>query len=80
MSPLILPAAPALLSRKAWTAFLVCLLLVGVLAPVLNLVVPAGSALQRSLADQVLAPSTASVMPKVVTAKNTRPAPETASQ
>ena len=43
-----LPAAPALLSRKAWTAFLVCLLAVGVLAPVLNLLVPAGSALHLS--------------------------------
>ena len=43
-----LPAAPALLTRKAWTAFLVCLLAVGVLAPVLNLLVPAGSALHLS--------------------------------
>ena len=41
MNKLILPAAPALLSRKAWTAFLICLLAVGVLAPVLNLLVPA---------------------------------------
>jgi urea transport system permease protein len=43
-----LPTAPALLTRKAWTAFLVCLLAVGVLAPVLNLLVPAGSALHLS--------------------------------
>jgi len=48
MSPLIFPAAPALLTRKAWTAFLVCLLVVGVLAPVLNLWVPAGNALHMS--------------------------------
>ena len=43
-----LPAAPAFLTRKSWTAFLVCLLAVGVLAPVLNLWVPAGSALHLS--------------------------------
>ena len=43
-----LPAAPALLSGKAWTAFLVCLLAVGVLAPVLNLLVPAQSAFHLS--------------------------------
>ena len=43
-----LPAAPALLTRKAWTAFLVCLLAVGVLAPVLNLLVLDGSALHLS--------------------------------
>ena len=48
MSPETLPAAPALLTRKAWTAFLLCLLAVGVLAPVLNLWVPAGSALHLS--------------------------------
>ena len=49
MSPkLSLPARPGLLTRQAWTAFLLCLLAVGVLAPVLNLWVPAGSALHLS--------------------------------
>jgi len=40
--------AGSLLTRQAWTAFLVCLLAVGVLAPMLNLLVPAGSALHMS--------------------------------
>ncbi len=43
-----LPTTPALLSRKAWSAFVLCLLAVGALAPVLNLLVPAGSAFHLS--------------------------------
>ena len=43
-----LPTTPALLSRKAWSAFVLCLLAVGALAPILNLLVPAGSAFHLS--------------------------------
>ncbi|MDF1484704.1 urea ABC transporter permease subunit UrtC [Ramlibacter sp. H39-3-26] len=43
-----LPAPAPLLSRPGWAGFLVALIAVGALAPVLNLVVPAGSALHLS--------------------------------
>jgi len=43
-----LPTTPALLSRKAWSAFVLCLLAVGALAPVLNLLVPTDSAFHLS--------------------------------
>ena len=46
--PVTLPAPRPLLTRTGWTAFLVALLVVGALAPVLNLVVPAGSAFHMS--------------------------------
>ena len=48
LTSISLPPPKGLLTRKAWTAFLACLLTVGVLAPVLNLLVPAGSALHLS--------------------------------
>jgi urea transport system permease protein len=43
-----LPQAPALLSPRGWTAFLACTLAVAVGVPVLNLLVPEGSALHLS--------------------------------
>ena len=43
-----LPTTSALLSRKAWSAFVLCLLAVGALAPVLNLLVPTDSAFHLS--------------------------------
>ena len=39
----VLPSRPALLGRRAWTAFLVALIAVAALAPVLNLLVPKDS-------------------------------------
>jgi urea transport system permease protein len=44
----LLPAAPALLSRAGWSAFVVALLVVCAVAPLLNLIVPAGSPLHLS--------------------------------
>jgi len=44
----VLPPKPALLSRRGWAAFGAALLVLCVLAPVLNLVVPADSALHLS--------------------------------
>ncbi len=44
----VLPARAPLLSRAGWSAFLVALLAVCALAPVLNLLVPAGSAFHLS--------------------------------
>ncbi|MBC7648920.1 MAG: urea ABC transporter permease subunit UrtC [Vitreoscilla sp.] len=46
--PLNLPAREPLLSRTGWAAFLVALIIVCALAPVLNLVVPDGSAFHLS--------------------------------
>ena len=43
-----LPTAAPLLGRKAWSAFLLALIIVGVVAPVFNLLVPAGSAFHLS--------------------------------
>ena len=45
---LALPASAPLLSRAGWSAFLVALLVVGALAPLLNLVVPEGSVFHLS--------------------------------
>lgn len=45
---MILPSKAPLLSGKGWTAFFVVLISVCALAPVLNLLVPAGSALHMS--------------------------------
>ena len=45
---LILPAPAPLLSRTGWTAFVVALIAVCALAPVLNLLVPAGSVFHLS--------------------------------
>ncbi len=47
-APLVLPPKPALLSRAGWSAFVVALLVVCALAPVLNLLVPAGSVFHLS--------------------------------
>jgi urea transport system permease protein len=44
----VLPARAPLMTRKGWTAFLVALIAVCALAPVLNLVVPEGSAFHMS--------------------------------
>jgi urea transport system permease protein len=46
--PLELPAPEPLLSRSGWAAFLVALIIVCMLAPVLNLVVPEGSVFHMS--------------------------------
>ena len=43
-----LPQRPAVLTRKGWSAFVIALLVVCALAPVLNLVVPEGSAFHLS--------------------------------
>ncbi|WP_076999299.1 urea ABC transporter permease subunit UrtC [Variovorax sp. KK3] len=48
MSGVVLPSKAPLLSGKGWTAFFVALIAVCALAPVLNLLVPAGSALHMS--------------------------------
>jgi urea transport system permease protein len=48
MTALQLPPPPRLLSGPAWTGFFACLLAVGVLAPVLNLLVPQDSAFHLS--------------------------------
>ena len=48
MNKLTLPAIAPLLTRRGWTAFLVALLAVCALAPLLNLVVPAGSVFHMS--------------------------------
>jgi urea transport system permease protein len=45
---LLLPPRPAILTRTGWSAFVVALLVVCALAPLLNLVVPAGSVLHMS--------------------------------
>lgn len=47
-SAVVLPARAPLLTRAGWSAFLVALLAVCALAPVLNLLVPAGSAFHLS--------------------------------
>ena len=44
----VLPAQVPLLSRAGWAVFLFALLVVGVLAPVLNLLVPEGHVLHLS--------------------------------
>src|SRR5690349_11380283 len=46
--PMILPPRPAVLSRMGWTAFIVALIVVCAVAPLLNLVVPAGSVFHMS--------------------------------
>lgn len=46
--PVVLPPRAPLLGRTGWTAFLVALVAVCALAPLLNLVVPAGSPLHMS--------------------------------
>lgn len=46
--PMILPPRPAVLSRMGWTAFIVALIVVCAIAPLLNLVVPAGSVFHMS--------------------------------
>ena len=46
--PIALPPRPAVLSRAGWTAFVVALLVVCAVAPLLNLVVPQGSAFHMS--------------------------------
>jgi urea transport system permease protein len=49
VSPAVpLPAPPAILSRLGWTAFLLALIVVCAVAPLLNLVVPEGSAFHMS--------------------------------
>lgn len=48
MSKAVLPSKGPLLSGKGWTVFFVALIVVCALAPVLNIVVPAGSALHLS--------------------------------
>ena len=47
-APLVLPGRPAVLSRLGWSAFIVALVLVCAVAPLLNLVVPVGSAFHMS--------------------------------
>ncbi|MBB3177490.1 urea ABC transporter permease subunit UrtC [Variovorax sp. Sphag1AA] len=47
-SKVVLPSKGPLLSGKGWTAFFVALIVVCALAPVLNMAVPAGSALHMS--------------------------------
>jgi len=47
-APLVLPPKPALLSRSGWAVFGAALLVLCVLAPVLNLAVPEGSAFHLS--------------------------------
>src|SRR5688500_5411917 len=48
MSKVVLPKKGPLLSGKGWTAFFVALIVVCAVAPVLNMVVPAGSPLHMS--------------------------------
>ena len=48
MSKVVLPTKGPLLSGKGWTAFFVTLIVVCAVAPVLNMVVPAGSPLHMS--------------------------------
>ncbi|MBI2772670.1 MAG: urea ABC transporter permease subunit UrtC [Burkholderiales bacterium] len=48
VAPLVLPGKPSVLSGAGWTAFIVALIVVCALAPLLNLVVPAGSAFHMS--------------------------------
>ena len=48
MTNILLPTPAPLLGRKAWSLFLLALITVGVLAPVFNLLVPAGSAFHLS--------------------------------
>jgi urea transport system permease protein len=48
LSTVVLPARAPLLTRTGWSAFLVSLLLVGAVAPLLNLVVPVDSAFHLS--------------------------------
>jgi urea transport system permease protein len=48
MTTFKLPQTAPLLTRKAWSVFLLALIVVGVLAPVFNLLVPAGSAFHLS--------------------------------
>ncbi|MEY4027816.1 MAG: hypothetical protein RLZZ329_1536, partial [Pseudomonadota bacterium] len=48
MTSFKLPTPAPLLGRKAWMAFLLALIVVGFLAPVLNLWVPAGNPLHLS--------------------------------
>ena len=48
MSRVVLPSKGPLLSGKGWTTFFVVLIVVCALAPVLNIVVPAGNALHMS--------------------------------
>ncbi len=48
MSQVVLPKKGPLMSGKGWTAFFVALIVICALAPVLNIVVPAGSALHMS--------------------------------
>jgi urea transport system permease protein len=47
-TPLVLPPKPAVMSGTGWTAFIVALIVVCAVAPVLNLVVPAGSGFHLS--------------------------------
>ena len=47
-NPIQLPAPAPLLTRSGWSAFIVALIVVCAVAPVLNLWVPAGSALHLS--------------------------------
>jgi len=48
ITPIALPRRSAVLSRAGWTAFVVALLIVCAVAPLLNLVVPQGSAFHMS--------------------------------
>ena len=48
MSKVVLPKKGPLMSGKGWTAFFVALIVICALAPVLNIVVPTGSALHMS--------------------------------
>ena len=48
MTAFTLPQAAPLLTRKAWSVFLLALIVVGVVAPVFNLLVPSGSAFHLS--------------------------------
>ncbi len=47
-TPLVLPTRPAVLSGWGWTSFIVALIVVCAVAPLLNLVVPAGSIFHMS--------------------------------
>ncbi|MEO7549419.1 MAG: urea ABC transporter permease subunit UrtC [Ramlibacter sp.] len=46
--PIVLPPAPAVLSRMGWTAFIVALIVVCAVAPLLNLAVPQSSVFHMS--------------------------------
>ena len=48
LHPVILPSRPAVLTRMGWTAFVFALIAVGLIAPLLNLAVPAGSIFHMS--------------------------------